>query len=166
MSPLPLSQLDRRFRATLLLVAALSVGVVILAAVRKRVEHAGPAAGPGAEQHGDESEPVTPEVLDRLYRKRAVVQELLAGRLGLPEAAARFRALDRASPSFHWARFRAAYPGGGDEERHCREVIARVETELGGADPCLALVTRAALHAELEKRLKRGPLILPDASRP
>jgi hypothetical protein len=75
------------------------------------------------EQHGDESETQTPEVIDRLYRKRAVVQELVAGRLGLPEAATRFRALDRASPSFHWGRFRDAYPGGGDEERHCREVI-------------------------------------------
>jgi hypothetical protein len=83
----------------------------------------------------------------------------------LPEAAARFRALDGASPSFHWGRFRAAYPGGG-EERHCREVIARVETEPGGADPCLALTTLTALHAELERRLKRGPLVLPDASKP
>jgi hypothetical protein len=133
-SPLPLRRLDRLFPATLLLAAALSVGVVILAAARKRGEHAGPAAGPGAEQPGDECGPVTPEVLDRLYRKRAVTQELLAGRLGLLEAAARFRALDGASPSFHRGRFRAAYPGG-DEERHCREVIARVETELGGADP-------------------------------
>jgi hypothetical protein len=84
----------------------------------------------------------------------------------LLEAAARFRALNRANPSFHWGRFRAAYPGGGDEERHCREVIARVETELGGADPCLALTTLTALGAELDKRLKRGPLPLPDSSRP
>ena len=64
-------------------------------------------------------------VIERIEEaKHGVVRDLLAGRLTLPEAAARFRDLDREQPGFNWVAFRRAYPCDTDDERHCREVLA------------------------------------------
>jgi hypothetical protein len=138
----------------LLPAAAVAVGVAALFATGKWLERAGPA-GAGKAHPRIEVEQETRGVIDRATRKRIVVEALIAGRLTLVQAAGRFRALNRAGPPFSWRWFREAYPGGSDEERHCREVIARVEIELEGADPCLALPLRRALLGELESR--RGP---------
>jgi hypothetical protein len=148
----------------LLPAAAVAVVVAALLATDKRLERAGPA-GAGEAQRGAEMEQETRGVIDRATRKRIVVEALIAGRLTLVQAAGRFRALNRATPPFFWQQFREAYPGGSDEERHCREVIAWVEIELEDADPCLALSLRRALLGELERRLKRGKPPLPEAGR-
>ena len=66
-------------------------------------------------------------VIERIEEaKHGVVRDLLAGRLTLPEAAARFRDLDREQPGFNWVAFRRTYPCDTDDERHCREVLAWV----------------------------------------
>src|SRR5438270_11618380 len=45
-------------------------------------------------------------VIARLARKQRVTDEVIAGRLGLLEAAALFRALNQGPPRFHWQMFR------------------------------------------------------------
>jgi hypothetical protein len=162
--------LDRFARARgLLLAGGLLVGTLILAAaVGRKAERAGLAEmGGGAVRHpGDKAEQQIRALLDRSSRKRHLVGELLAGRLTLLEAAGQFRAVNRAPPRFHWEGFRAFYQGDSDEERHCREVVALVEMELEETDPCLRLATGARLVCELETRLRRGRLCLPEVPDP
>jgi hypothetical protein len=106
------------------------------------------------------------EELRRAIRRRIAEKERLAaqvaeGRLALPDAAARFRDLDRQPPPFHWAPFRRAYPGCSDEERHCWEVIGYVQSLRDGSGRGAAVAAR--LTAELRDFLDRGDLRLPDA---
>ena len=82
--------------------------------------------------------------------KQQVVGELVAGRLTLPQAAARFRDLEEAVP-VTWGRPRRAACSPADGERWCREVMARAETEYGEDLPELA----ARLEADLRRH--RGP---------
>jgi hypothetical protein len=100
-----------------------------------------------------------------LEGKVAVAQDLAAGRLSLPEAAARCRDLDRQNPGFNWEEFRRTTPGASDEERHCREAIRLLRTNLPlghSATEELARRLAAALQADLE----RGTLRLPGAEGP
>lgn len=91
-----------------------------------------------------------------------VVRAVIASRITLLEAAARFRELDRQLPEFNWEMFRQAYPGSSDAERHCRHVIASAEAELCRR-PQEAAGVVARLEAELQEHLKRdGAICLPD----
>jgi hypothetical protein len=120
-------------------------------------------ASDGADPDADNQE------LDKLYqalRQRVAEKERLAaqvaeGRLALPDAAARFRDLDRQPPPFYWDRFRRSYPGCSDEERHCREVISYVQALRGRSGQGAVVVAR--LEAELRDLLDRGDLRLPEA---
>jgi hypothetical protein len=101
----------------------------------------------------------------RALQRRAAEKDRLAaqvadGRLALPDAAARFRDLDRQPPPFCWDQFRSSYPGRSDEERHCREVIKYVRVLVGG--PAGAAVA-GRLEAELRDLLDRGDLRLTEA---
>jgi hypothetical protein len=60
-------------------------------------------------------------VEDRLVRRHRIVQDLIAGRMGLREAAARYRDIDR-------ERLGPA-EGADDEERYCRQLIDLVKWE-------------------------------------
>jgi hypothetical protein len=82
------------------------------------------------------------------------------GRLGLLEAAGRFRELDQ-----HWPALepRRAQPGATDEERYCRVVIATVASFLDDRPQMRAAVIER-LEAELRGYLERGDLRLPDKS--
>jgi hypothetical protein len=93
-----------------------------------------------------------------LEGKYAVAQQVLAGRLKLLEAAARFRDLQNAVPQYDWAMFRERYPGQSDEERHCQAVIGFVEQEAQarGTDPGVV----EELQVELRSRLQQGTLHL------
>src|SRR5262249_42463826 len=100
-------------------------------------------------------------ILARVAARAAIVDEVLAERMSLLEAAAHFRDLDRAPPSILWDRFRAFYPGDSDDERHCREVIGNVRARVEdqgeqGPDPVLRL------ESELRQHLERGTLRLPE----
>jgi len=102
--------------------------------------------------------------LRRTQARRDVVAAVIAGRTTLVEAAGAFRELNRGSPSSYWRAFGNLYPGTSDEERHCRQVIAYVRTELevypGGENE---VVRR--LEAELRAHLVRGRLHLPEPPR-
>jgi hypothetical protein len=94
----------------------------------------------------------------------AAVDDLIAGRCTLLEAAARFRDLAEAASNFPWEEFRRHYPGANDEERHCQRVIEHLQARLEKQpDRCRALVRR--LEAELDAYRACGPLRLPPAAR-
>jgi hypothetical protein len=96
----------------------------------------------------------------RAAEKRALARAVIAGRLSLLQAAARFRDLNARPPAFPWEAFRQTYPGDSDDERHGREVIQFVRQEVQlrpGAGP--AMVGR--LEAELQGLLERGNFRLP-----
>jgi hypothetical protein len=152
-------------RGSLLVLAAAVLGsalVLIRGAGRRGGSTDPPEGSAEYEQHrGEEPLAQTRATIARIEHRKDLIRELLAGQLTLLETAAHFRALDRSSPSFNWDRFRRVTPGDTDEERHCREVIGWVETELGWTDPCLALATCNWLKGELQEHLQRGPLRLP-----
>jgi len=89
----------------------------------------------------------------RLQAKHAVVTELLAGRLTLREAAARFEALNADDPEIR-NRLSQLYPGVSYKEALCRNVIehARSELRLRAPEQMDSVVARleAELHAHLE----------------
>ncbi len=99
-------------------------------------------------------------VLARMAAKDRVVAELVAGRLTLSQAAARFRGLSVALPD-------GAHPPGAEGrtegERLCREVMARAAVWLADHAPDRAAAVAARLEAELRQQLGRdGTVRLPD----
>jgi hypothetical protein len=121
----------------------------------------GPSGGPGAGflaevlaevERGRRLDDLTGAYARRVQAKHRLVADVIAGRLSLLPAAARFRDLNEQPPVYDRERFRALYPGADDGERHCREVLAWVadaledDPEPGGTD----LLTR--LEEELQER--------------
>lgn len=144
------------------LLAALAASCVTLVVWRG----AGFFSCPGADGSAEQAPPRGPgpddqveRALLRFAQKERLAAEVIDGRLSLPEAAARFLALDEEDPEFNWTAFRLYVPGRSDDERHCRQVIRYVEGRLQGrtdVDPGLA----ERLGAELQDRLDRGGLAL------
>ena len=66
----------------------------------------------------------------RIRAKRAVALELLAERLTLHQAAARFQELDAGKAERDLARWRASCPGNTDQERYCWTVLRFVGPEV------------------------------------
>jgi hypothetical protein len=92
----------------------------------------------------------------RCADKAEATEELLAGRMMLAEAAARFRAVnakrDAMTPPLE-----DVFPGATEEERVCRQVIAWAESASriqGSAEA--ARQTRERLEAELNALLEKG----------
>jgi len=96
------------------------------------------------------------DVQQRIGIKKQIVDEVIAERLSLLEAAACFRELNDAYPD-HLDLLRRTHPGKTDEEVLCRNVIAFVRSAL--RDPAGAAVIDR-LEAELDGRLEAGTLIL------
>src|SRR5262249_33796987 len=117
------------------------------------------------QRRADELEDQLADAVRRSEATEAAVKEVIAGRLTLREAAARFRALAKENPDFQWETFRRTYPGASDEERHCRQVIDAAQKALGyEPDEAAEVVTR--LEAELREHLERdGTIRLPAAQR-
>jgi hypothetical protein len=85
---------------------------------------------------------------------------VIAGRLSLLEAAARFRDLDEQRPAASRQARCATHAGASDDECHCRAVLQYVGAEVElrpGADPGVA----ERLDAELRSLLEQGNLRLP-----
>jgi hypothetical protein len=121
----------------------------------------GPAGADSTEGPGVlAAEPRCQEFDRRNVKKQRLAGEVIAGRLSLREAAARFRGLDGQPPAACGEGLRATFPGASDDECRCRAVLSyvRVETSLRpGADPAVA----DRLEAELRGLLERGDLRLP-----
>jgi hypothetical protein len=99
-------------------------------------------------------------ILERIAAKGRLAEEVAEGRLGLLEAAARFRDLNERSHVGDEESYRLNYPGGSAEERSCREVISYVREALDCRRGDPAVVAR--LETELNDRLSGG-LRLPAA---
>src|SRR5262245_7763068 len=105
--------------------------------------------------------------LEVLYRrvaaKEGVVEQLLAGRTTLLEAAAWFRLLNE-HPADCQDEFRRWWRGKSDGEKLCRQVISWVVMELHARGPAdLAEAQRRRLEAELQAHLRRdGTVHLPE----
>lgn len=122
---------------------------------------AAPAFDSGDPDAGDrERDELDRAVLRRTAEKGRLAAQVAEGRLALPDAAARFRDLDRQPPPLRWDQFRREYPGRSDEERHCREVIRYVRVL---PDRPERGAVAARLEGELRDLLDRGDLRLPEA---
>jgi hypothetical protein len=154
---------SRRGWLLVLAVAVLVSALVLIRGAGRRGGSADPPEGSAEyeQRRGEEPLVQTRASIARIEHRKDLIRELLAGRLTLLETAAHFRALDRSNPSFNWDAFRRGNAGDTDEERHCREVIGWVETDLERTDPCLALATCNRLEGELQEHLRLGTLRLP-----
>jgi hypothetical protein len=92
--------------------------------------------------------------------KNRAAQEVIAGRLALPEAAAVFRDLNHGRTDFDMQRYRRTWPGLTDEERYAREVIAMARSLLIGR-PGQARVVTNRMEEELDDLLRYGKPQLP-----
>ena len=89
----------------------------------------------------------------RLAIETWVVDEVIAERMTLREAAAHFRALNASEPR-HLERMRATYPGQSAEESICRNVLAHVRGALY-KQPSRQVVVLARLEGELRELVNR-----------
>jgi hypothetical protein len=95
--------------------------------------------------------------------KDRLTGEVIAGRLSLPEAAARFRALEAGRPNRYCRTRTDLFPGGSEGERYCRAVITRVVNRLHAEDPAREQEVSARVEAELRDLLARdGAVRLPE----
>jgi hypothetical protein len=92
--------------------------------------------------------------------KDEAAEDVVAGRLTLVEAAARFRRLDADASEEYRRAWRATAEGTRDEERYCRQVVVRVGVVLVARDDAADVL--AGLNRRLEEALARGDLRLPD----
>jgi hypothetical protein len=150
-------------RSLALLVAVLAGGLGLAAWGQTWARSVADCLGAWAEQEraSQELDQRGRAVALRTDKKQCVVDKVIAGRMGLLEAAARFGELNHGPPAFYWVPYRESLPAKSDEERFCREVILAVKASLVYFDPCLSLVICAGLESELEDHLRRGPLRLP-----
>jgi hypothetical protein len=161
-----------------MLLCALAVGGLLLAVFSVRPDWAEstgldlwklPSLGEWLEaeqQRGDGLDTQLEEVTRRIDSKQHVTVEVIAGRLSLTAAAARFRDLTAGSAEA-LEHLRFAFDGADDDERFCRAVIAWVRTALRDRSPEESERTAARLEAELQDRLRRdGRVTLPAAPRP
>jgi hypothetical protein len=122
---------------------------------------AAPLAGPRAHKSEPavwEAGPEDKAVQARLLAKSRVVEELIAGRQSLLQAAGAFRDLNARQPPCD---VRLAFPEcASPDEAHCRCVIEFVR-QLAPRDQVPELTSR--LEAEVEARLRDGSLRLPES---
>ncbi len=94
----------------------------------------------------------------RMEARAAVVVDLLAGRLSLLQAAARFRDLNQTAPEIQ-ENLRWQHPDCSDDELCCLQVIGHLESRFLGDPPDLQLGQR--LREELSAHRRHGTLQLP-----
>jgi hypothetical protein len=103
-------------------------------------------------------------LFQRLESRRQILDDVMTRRLGLIEAAARFRDLGDLKGEYYRQLFRRYYPGQTDEEKYCRQVIAFARF----CSPCPQPPRIAELEAELEALLAREPIegLIPGGLKP
>jgi hypothetical protein len=127
------------------------------ALVRERDRLAGPGSSAPfeapEEQPDDQLQAVIDGTRKRIVAKRAVIQELLAGRLTIRQAAGQFQELDARKPSGQLTGWRANCPGDTEEERYCWTVLRFVAVEVRHA-PEQVRAFRRRVEAELPADLR------------
>ena len=158
-----------------MLLCAVAVGGLLLAVVSARpdwAESAGldlwkvPTLGEGLEteaRRSDDLDARLEELTRRIDGKGQVTEEVLAGRLGMLEAAARFRDLTGGSAEA-LRHLRRAFPGASDDVGFCGALLAWAKAGAGDREPGVPEAPAARLEAELGERLRRdGRVTLPAA---
>ena len=99
----------------------------------------------------------------RLDAKEGVMQELLAGRLTLLQAARRFKDLNE-TPVTCQNDYRSRFPGRSDGEKVCRQVLQWLEGYLLGLPSEQAQTLRRRFADELREHLEHhdGIVVLPE----
>jgi hypothetical protein len=87
--------------------------------------------------------------------RREILEDVVAGRMTLLQAADQFKGLNERHPESMTA-VRFTYDGGTDEERLCRQVIAGVQGLLDDRPPSEAAPIIARLEAELHDHFGEG----------
>jgi hypothetical protein len=102
------------------------------------------------------------EVADRrMEGKNQVTRDLIAGRITLPEAAARFKVLNE-TPADCPFNYENKAEGNSEGERLCRQVINWAVTEVAQTSEAQAQALSQRLEAELQVHLRRdGTVWLP-----
>jgi hypothetical protein len=122
-----------------------------------------PAALDAIGQAAESNRRIDEEILAtqmRMDRREVVTEDVVASRLTLVEAAARFRRVDADASEAYRHGWRHLSEGDSDEERYCRQVLGYAGLALRGrADAADVL---AGLNRQLEEALARGDLRLPD----
>jgi hypothetical protein len=95
-----------------------------------------------------EMDDVRDVIRSRTALRRALVDDLIAGRVTLAEATGRFLAFNRGDPAYMSA-IRSDHPGRTDEESQARNVLANVLVALD--DPADRARLRERLGAELRE---------------
>lgn len=116
---------------------------------------------PTAAPLGNDPDPVALDeilvlVQERHAARRRIALDLVAGRMTLLEAGARFRVLNSGPPVTSEEAFYLQYPGHCLEERLYRQVIRFVERELADRSPDEVTEVVARLERELEEYLCRA----------
>jgi hypothetical protein len=138
------------FRCALIGLIALSVTAAGLIERRLRL---GREVG-RLDRHQAALDHLRPSLIRRTETNGVVVADVIAGRLGLLEAAARVHAADAEVPFQHRARLKEFYQGASDEERACRQVIQFVKSALE-QEPGRCDMVVGRLEAELRAYLSR-----------
>jgi hypothetical protein len=115
-----------------------------------------------AQRLGEEKDAVLAALYEVHVARQAVLADLVARRLTLREAAARFRDLAQDTPDYPWYLLRASFPGPTDDERFCHQVIRHVQSYVSVVRPDEEAEVVARLEAELEAcREPDGTIRLP-----
>jgi hypothetical protein len=160
------------FRGAFVLLLAL-IGTLTLGFVahRHRLFDMGPGSGSivdamnnlaRLEQENAELDRVSAMLLRIQHSKAEVTSDVIAGRVSLPAAAARFRASTAELPAPRRGKLEDIYAGSSDGERECRRVIAFIRAALSG-EPARRDLVVARLESELRDCLQGdGSLRLPE----
>ena len=96
--------------------------------------------------------------LQRCHQRRHIVDDVIAGRTTLRQAAVEFRSLNEGLPASRWS-YNQAYAGKSEGERFCRYVIRLVQTDLSERTPTLATTKVEKLEQELQALLQEDGIV-------
>jgi hypothetical protein len=97
---------------------------------------------------------------ERLVARRRVAAALIAGRLSVYEAAARFHDMDQEQPDLYRKRLYLYYEGATEEERYWRQAVAFTAQQVPEGPEREAVLRR--LEDELQELLDRGAFTIDD----
>ena len=104
--------------------------------------------------HSDELDDLRDQSIQRVHAKNQIASDLIAGRIGVVEAATRFGDLPCPPPRM-WEMLRDLHGGNSDQECMCRHLISWT-CQLLDDDPARSEALRARLEAEMRAHLRNA----------
>jgi hypothetical protein len=100
----------------------------------------------------DELEYLRDQSIQRVLAKNQIARDVIAGRMGVVEAAARVRAMPCPPPRM-WEMLRIVHGGASDEETMCRHMVCWT-CQLVDDDPARTEALRTRLETEMQAHLR------------